>query len=289
MAIIQQKSGGILYVVGTPIGNMADISPRAIEVLSQVDVIAAEDTRHTRGLLMRIGVKTPLLACHDHNEREVAPRLIERLVSGESVALVSDAGMPLISDPGWTLVSLAIDADIEVVSIPGPCAVTAALSIAGLAADRFVFEGFLPRRSSARRSRLQALKMESRTLIFYESVHRVKTTWVDMTEIFAGDRKAVIAREITKLHESCYRGTLNQLAQRLDTEIPLAGEFVILIAGAPIEPETTDVSIVRTFEIANKHLPAKAAVALTAELCSAARNKVYRLTRLGSPENNDES
>ena len=274
-----QMNAGTLFVVGTPIGNAADLSARAQDVLDRVDVIAAEDTRRTGGLLMRIGVKTPLIAYHDHNERTLAPQLTQRLLAGDSIALVSDAGMPLISDPGWLLVSTARQSGVNIVTVPGPCAATAALSISGLPTDHYVFEGFLPRRTAARAERLQFLAAERRTLIFYEAVHRIGATLAAMCAAFGPERQAVLARELTKLHETCYSGSLETLLGRIDTDITLLGEFVIVVAGAPEAPAADAVEVLRTFEILAKAVSPKQAVALTAELTGRSRNDVYRLTR----------
>lgn len=265
-----------LFVVGTPIGNVADLSERAAQVLSHVDVIAAEDTRHTRGLLTRIGVKKPLIAYHDHNEGELAPALIERLASGERIALVSDAGMPLVSDPGMTLVALAHTAGINVVSVPGPSAAVAALSVAGLPADRWCFEGFLPRRAGQRAERLRALAREPRTMIFYESVHRIAATLAAMAEIFGGARRAVLARELTKLHETCYVDTLEALSTT--DAIELRGEFVIVVTGAPLRSED-DAEALRVYTTLSRELEPPQALALTVKLTGRSRNDVYRLAR----------
>jgi 16S rRNA (cytidine1402-2'-O)-methyltransferase len=270
-------STGRLFVVGTPIGNLADMSQRARDVLASVDVIAAEDTRRTRGLLSRIGVQTPVLAYHDHNERALAPKLLDRIAAGESIALVSDAGMPLISDPGWFLVSSAQARGIAVVSVPGPCAVSAALSVAGLPTDRFAFEGFLPRRGAARQARLETLATDTRTLVFYEAVHRVAETLAALVQVFGGDRRAVLVRELTKVHEASYQGTLAELHARLESEIPLLGEFVIVVAGAEASAPAETHEIRRTLAILSRALSPKDAVRLTAEITGAPRNEVYRL------------
>jgi 16S rRNA (cytidine1402-2'-O)-methyltransferase len=226
-------SRGKLFVVATPIGNLDDLTPRAREVLAAVDVIAAEDTRHTRGLLSRIGVEARLIAYHEHNERERVAELLERLKSGATVALVSDAGTPLISDPGWRLVRSAREQGIEVAPVPGPSAAIAALCCAGLPTDRFVFEGFLPRSDGARAARLRELRSERRTLVFYESVHRLPETFAALVDHFGADREAALARELTKVHEQLRSGTLAALAASLGTEVPLLGEFVLVVAGNP--------------------------------------------------------
>lgn len=272
----QEIPGGSLCVVGTPIGNVTDLSPRASRILALVDVIAAEDTRRTRALLTRIGANTPLIAYHDHNEDDVAPRLIARLSAGERVALVVDAGMPAISDPGMTLVAQARSAGIAVLSVPGPCAATAALSVTGLPSDRYCFEGFLPRRAGPRLARLQELAHERRTMIFYEAVHRVDATLAAMAEVFGGQRRAAVARELTKLHESCHIDTLAALQG--EHVIESLGEFVIIVNGAPQRADD-DVEVLRVYATLADALDPKQAVTLTAQLTGRSRNDVYRLAR----------
>jgi 16S rRNA (cytidine1402-2'-O)-methyltransferase len=269
----------VLYVVGTPIGNMEDLSPRARQVLAAVDVVAAEDTRRTRGLLSSIGANPRLIAYHDHNESRQASRIVARLLRGDSVALVSDAGMPLNSDPGYQLVRAASAAGVRVVSVPGPSAVLAALSIAGLATDRFAFEGFLPRRAAARRERLVALSTEPRTLVFYEAVHRVAATVAEMKSAFGPSRPAALARELTKLHEAVYRGSLETLHAALGAEIPLKGEFVLVVAGAPACVNEDMSEARRVFAALSAELPAGQAARLTAAVTGVKRNAVYRLAR----------
>ncbi len=223
-----------LYVVATPIGNLADISARARRILAAVDFIAAEDTRHSARLLQALEISTPMLALHEHNEAARAPALVARLLHGESAALISDAGTPLVSDPGYRLVRAAQDADIAVCAVPGASAPVAALSIAGLATDRFVFEGFLPARKAARQTRLNELAAEPRTLILFEAPHRLAAMLADCAACFGPEREAVLARELTKMHESCRRATLGELSRRVTTnEEPARGECVVLIAGAP--------------------------------------------------------
>ena len=209
--IIVIKSAGRLYVVATPIGNLGDLSVRAREILQTVSLIAAEDTRHTGVLLKHFGIRTPQVSLHDHNERHRSGGIIERLRQGDSVALVSDAGTPAINDPGFDLVRTAAAAGCEIVAVPGPCAAIAALSIGGLPTDRFCFEGFLPARGAARRKRLQSLAAEARTLVLYEAPHRVRETLEDCAAVFGGERSATVAREITKMHETTYRGPLREL------------------------------------------------------------------------------
>ncbi len=272
------ESQGTLYVVGTPIGNLEDLSVRARHILSIVDLVAAEDTRHTRGLLSNIGLKQTLIVYQQHNESRQTERLIETLQGGESVALVSDAGTPLISDPGLTLVAAALDAGIEVVGIPGPSALVTALSISGLPAERFVFEGFLPRRAAARRTQLETLKNETRTMVFYEAVHRVAATVADLEAVFGPDRHIALARELTKLHESLETGTLGEIAARLGEDIPPKGEFVLVIAGAADDAGGDVAEAKRVFDILHAELSATSAAKLTAKITGLARNEVYRLT-----------
>lgn len=274
-------SPGTLYVVGTPIGNLDDLSIRARSVLDAVDLIAAEDTRRTRRLLSSIGLKvTRLIAYHEHNERQRTPDLLVQLKAGKSLALVADAGMPTISDPGVRLVRAALAANVPILSVPGPSADTAALSISGLATDRFVFEGFLPRRGNQRRERLKLLASESRTMIFYESVHRLPDAFVALTEMFGGARQSVIARELTKLHEAVYCGTLAELSGQLGNDIPLKGEFVVLVAGSTGVESVVNSEVLRIFAILSDSVTAKDAVALTARITGLSRNNVYQLTRI---------
>ncbi len=227
------KKAGTLYVVATPIGNRDDLTPRARQVLATVDVIAAEDTRHTGRLLSHFGIDTPQIALHDHNELRQAEVVIERLLEGADVALVSDAGTPLVSDPGYRLVAAARAAELVVSPLPGASAVTAALSVAGLPTDKFVFEGFLPPRADARRKRLRALVSEPRTLVFLESVHKIEACLADLVAVFGGDRAAFVGRELTKLHEQCVQATLAEISEGLSTgRIVRKGEFVLITAGA---------------------------------------------------------
>ena len=228
-----EVASGVLYVVATPIGHLGDLSSRALAVLGAVDLIAAEDTRHTRALLTHFGVQKPLVSLHEHNESRQLEMLLSRLREGAAVALVSDAGTPLISDPGYGLVNAALAAGIRLSPIPGPCAGIAALSVSGLPTDRFVFEGFLPPRTAARQHRLRQLAQETRTLVFYESPRRLVDTVADMALVLGAARAACIGRELTKRFETFYRGTLGQLqaefAARPDA---LRGECVLLVAGA---------------------------------------------------------
>src|ERR1700754_4224334 len=225
---------GTLYVVATPIGNLADLTPRAREVLASVALIAAEDTRHTRQLLQSCGIGTALTSLHEHNEGAKSAELVARLAQGESIALVSDAGTPLVSDPGFDLVAAARRAGIAVIAIPGACAAIAALSVAGLPTDRFVFEGFLPAKTAARSERLEQLSREERTLIFYEAPHRLAEVLGDMTRIFGAERNASISRELTKRFETTYTGTLAHLHDAAERDSDMSrGEIVIIVSGAP--------------------------------------------------------
>jgi 16S rRNA (cytidine1402-2'-O)-methyltransferase len=224
---------GTLFVVATPIGNLEDLTPRARQTLAEVDLIAAEDTRHTGRLLSHFGVKTRLLALHDHNEAELADKVIDMILAGQSVALVSDAGTPLVSDPGYRLVKAAHQRAVPVTPIPGPSALTAALSVAGLPTDRFCFEGFLPAKKKARFDMLTGLKTEERTMVFYESVHRIEGALAALSGTFGTDRIAFLGRELTKMHEQCVYGTLGEIhAQLLDGLITRKGEFVIVVGGS---------------------------------------------------------
>jgi len=213
---------GRLQVVATPIGNLADLSERAREALAGADVIAAEDTRHTAALLKASGIARPMISLHEHNEAHRVPALLARLAAGERVALVSDAGTPLLSDPGFELVRRAAAAGFEVSTVPGPSAITAALAVAGLPTDRFCFEGFLPARERERRGALGALAQEPRTLVFFEAPHRIAATLADMAAVLGPERAAVVARELTKAHETVYRGSLRELAARAAAETNFA-------------------------------------------------------------------
>jgi 16S rRNA (cytidine1402-2'-O)-methyltransferase len=221
---------GILYIVATPIGNLEDISLRALRLLKEVDLIAAEDTRHTRILLSHYDIRTPLTSYHEHNEKTQAPKLVQRLQYGESIALVSDAGTPAISDPGYRLLVEAFRAGIQVIPIPGPSAMATVLSASGLPTDRFVFEGFLPPRKQERETKLQALRYESRTIVFYEAPHRLKESLADMRRIF-GDREIVIAREVSKVHEEFLRGSIEAVISQL-AEREVKGEITIVVHGS---------------------------------------------------------
>lgn len=223
---------GTLYIVGTPIGNLEDMTFRAVRILQNVDIIAAEDTRHTGKLLQHFQVLTPQVSYHEHNRQSRIPELLEHLGNGKAIALVTDAGIPLISDPGYELVKACIEALILVVPIPGASALITALSAAGLPTDRFVFEGFLSAKKQQRRQHLEFLHTESRTLIFYESPHRLRDTLQDLTEIFGSDRQIVLARELTKLHEEFWRGTIGEANAIHENREP-QGEYTLVVAGIP--------------------------------------------------------
>lgn len=228
------EQSGSLYVIATPIGNLADLSPRATQVLKQANVIAAEDTRHSGTLLAHADVRTAMLPLHEHNEDQVTPALVERIRNGEVVALISDAGTPLVSDPGFVLVRAARAAGITVRTVPGACAAVAALSVSGLASDRFVFEGFLPAKATARRRRLAALVNETRTLVFYESSHRIAHAARDLATLFDNERRVCLARELTKLHEQSVPLAIGELPEWLAADATRCrGEFVLVVAGAP--------------------------------------------------------
>lgn len=267
---------GRLWVVATPIGNLDDLSPRAQETLRRAALIAAEDTRHSAPLLARYGISTRLVALHEHNERDEAERLVARLRAGEDIALISDAGTPLVSDPGFRLVRAARFAGIPVSPVPGACAAIAALSVAGLPSDRFVFEGFLPAKSGARRERLAELAGEARTLVFYESSHRVRECLDDMAAVFGPGRPAVLARELTKLFETVLDGTLAELVARVAADPNQErGEFVLLIGGRPEQEDARLAEGRRVFALLREELPPARAAKLAAAISGAPRKALY--------------
>lgn len=268
---------GRLHVVATPIGNLGDLSPRALETLRSVDLVAAEDTRHTQQLLAAFGARATLVSLHDHNEAAQSAQLVARLLAGENIALVSDAGTPLVSDPGFRLVRAAREAGIAVTPVPGACAAIAALSVAGIASDRFSFEGFLPNKAAARRERLQGLAAEPRTLIFYESSHRIADTLADAADAFGPQRHAALARELTKRFETILDGPLSALIERLATDPDQhRGEFVLIIEGAPdADGDATLTLGRRAFNVLREHLPPSQAARLAAEISGAPRKKLY--------------
>ena len=270
---------GTLYVVATPLGNLADITHRAVEVLTQVQWIAAEDTRHSRVLLEAYGICTPCIAYHEHNERATLDAMIEKLQRGESIALVSDAGTPLISDPGFPLVREARALDLPVVPIPGASALIAALCVSGLPTDRFIFEGYLPAKGAARRKRLDELRGETRTLVFYESAHRIVEALQDMHDSFGAERPAVVARELTKMFETVCAGTLAQELARVSVDAnQQKGEFVVLLHGLVVpEDARPNVEAERVLRILCAELPPTRAAALAAQITGAKKNALYPL------------
>ena len=282
---IVNHARGRLLVVATPIGNLNDLSSRAREALQEASLIAAEDTRHTAGLLQAIGVSKPMLSLHAHNEEARVPELLTRLQSGEVIALVSDAGTPLLSDPGYRLVSSAARAGIDVGVIPGPSAITAALAVAGLPTARFCFEGFLPARSRERRTALARLAAEPRTLVLFEAPHRIVETLADLVDEFGGDRAAVVARELTKAHETIYRGTLAEIAGLAAGEPNFQrGELTLVIQGAEEKADSVDRQLLRrAVDLLAKELPPARAAAIAAQLTGATRNEAYALVTRSAP------
>jgi 16S rRNA (cytidine1402-2'-O)-methyltransferase len=266
---------GALYIVATPIGNLEDLTLRALRILKEVDLIAAEDTRHSRKLLDHYGIQTPLTSYHEHNEQAKARHLVERMQRGESIALISDAGTPVISDPGHRLVQEAIRSGISVSPIPGPSALMAALSASGLSVERFSFEGFLPAKRKERREKLQSLRAEMRTMIFYEAPHRARESLADIGEIL-GDRKMVLAREITKVHEEFLRGSAVDLsAQLADRE--WRGELTLVIAGASAVPAAPESIMAEIRGLKNGGMRVKEIAALIGEKYSVKKRDVYRM------------
>lgn len=271
---------GSLYVVATPIGNLDDISARALRILREVALIAAEDTRHSVRLLQHFGIETPLAACHEHNERDQGGRFLARLQAGEDVALISDAGTPLISDPGYHLVRQARAAGIAVVPVPGACALIAALSAAGLPSDRFIFEGFLPAKAAGRRARLEQVREEPRTLIFYEAPHRILECLQDMREVFGDDRPALLARELTKTFETLQGLPLAELCEWVAADSnQQRGECVVLVAGwqAPEGEEAVSAEALRVLDLLLSEMPLRRAAALAAEITGVRKNVLYQV------------
>jgi 16S rRNA (cytidine1402-2'-O)-methyltransferase len=276
---IVKKSTGRLDVIATPIGNLADLSARARQCLSEADLIAAEDTRHTLVLLRAIGVSRPLLSLHAHNESQRVPQILAQLEAGAAVALVSDAGTPLLSDPGFELVQQAASAGFEVRSIAGPSAITAALAVAGLPTGRFCFEGFLPARARERRTALLELASELRTLVFFEAPHRIAESLEDLAAVFGAERRAIVARELTKVHETIYRGTLAQLAAQAKNDANFQrGEITIVVCGAAPSPASVDPQLLRrTVALLLKELSPGKAASLAAQLTGATRSEAYAI------------
>jgi len=270
-----------LFVVATPIGNLEDITHRAVNLLAAADLVAVEDTRRTRVLLSRYDIRTRLLALHEHNEQARIPELLERIARGEMVALVSDAGTPLISDPGFRLVRAVAEAGLPVIPVPGPSALTAALSVAGLPTDRFVFEGFMPARQQARRKRLAELADEPRTLVFFESSHRIEACLADLAAVFGADRRAAVCRELTKQFETVLRGSLDNLARRLAADAnQRRGEFVLVVEGSGNEAGARPgVELARALL---EFLPASQAARVAAQMTGAPRRELYSALEAGS-------
>lgn len=283
-----RKPAGALFVVATPIGNLQDLSPRAAACLGDADLLLAEDTRHTRTLLEACGITRPAGAfesLHEHNERERVPALVSRLQAGARIALVTDAGTPLLSDPGSLLVAAAARAGVEIVTLPGPCAAIAALSIAGLATDRFVFEGFLPAKATARREALGTLAHETRTLVFYEAPHRLEVTLQDLATVFGAEREAAVARELTKRFERVYRGTLAALASQCAADANMTrGEIVLVVAGAPRQDDDAAArAAASVLQTLLQELPVSQAARIAAQLTGRSRKELYERALVLAP------
>jgi len=269
---------GILYIVATPIGNLSDISGRAIEVLKQVDLIAAEDTRHSKSLLQHYGVGAPMQAYHEHNEEYLTPKLIQRLLEGESIALISDAGTPLLSDPGYRLVKAAHESSVKVSPLPGPCAAIAAISVAGLATDRFLFAGFSPHKQGARQAFYREFERQTATLIFYESSHRIVAAAKDLLQVYGPDRHIVMAREITKTFETIHSTALGEFPEWLEADHnQQKGEFVLVLEGAAKNDNDLELDMENTLRVLLEELPVKQASQLTAKITGMKKNQVYKL------------
>jgi 16S rRNA (cytidine1402-2'-O)-methyltransferase len=267
---------GCLYIVATPIGNLDDITYRAVQVLKEVDAIAAEDTRHSKKLMQHLGVTTPLVALHEHNENALSEKIIKRLEQGESLALISDAGTPLISDPGFPLVNQAHKAGLKIIPVPGASSVLAALSVSGLPTDRFVFEGFLPSKKTARQNRLRELEKETRTLILFETPHRIAVALADLAEVLGEDREIVIARELTKTHEEVIRGSVGQVLEAASSEaLQERGEFVLVLAGNGNKQSAIDDQALKIFDLLMEELPLKTSALLAAKITGLKRKDFY--------------
>lgn len=276
---------GTLYVVATPIGNLGDISERAIDVLNSVDVIAAEDTRHSARLCQHFSIDTPLKAYHDYSDQAHSEAMIGQLQDGKNIALISDAGTPLISDPGYRLVKLARDADINVVPIPGACAMAAALSVAGLPSDRFCFEGFLPAKSGQRLNYLQALLEEERTMIFYEAPHRIEDSLAAMVDVFGAERDLVLAREITKTYETVLAGSAQQVLSRVQEDPnQRKGEMVVLVKGFEAKDKQIDAKVEHMMRCLLAQLPVKQAAQIGAEISGLRKKELYQWALDNKPD-----
>lgn len=267
-----------MYVVATPIGNLEDLSARGLRTLSEVDLILAEDTRHSVNLLRHFGISTPLRSFHEFNELEVVPEIIDKLRNGRNIALISDAGTPLISDPGYQLVNRLAAEGFRVVPVPGPSAIITALSAGGLSTARFVFEGFVPSNRSGRQKLLKSLAYETRTVVLFETPHRIVAFLADAADAFGGDRDAVLARELTKKFETIYRGSLGELLEMLKAgENDIKGEFVVLIDGYKEQKSRLDLESIRILKILLAHsLPVREAAAIAAEITGARKNTLYK-------------
>ena len=270
---------GELYLVATPIGDMTDIAPRALDILNIVDIVAVEDKRRSSRLFSHFGIKTPMISYHDHSEEKQVKKIIDELLCGKSVALISDAGTPLISDPGFKLVNAAKDKSIKVSPIPGPCALIAAISASGLPSNRFIFEGFLPAKSIARITKIQNISADSRTIIFYEAPHRILETLIDMIKVIGPSRKIVLARELTKSYETFISGTLKGVLEIIEKDLnQQKGEIVIVLAGADSSEkkiETQDSK--RILSVLLEDLPLKQAVSLGSKITGVQKNIFYKL------------
>jgi 16S rRNA (cytidine1402-2'-O)-methyltransferase len=268
---------GALYIVATPIGNLEDLSPRAISVLKHVDLIVAEDTRHSKPMLNQFGIETKIRAYHDHNEREQTPKLIELLQQGHSIALISDAGTPLICDPGYHLLGAAHAEKIKVIPVPGASAMVSALSASGFSAEKFIFEGYLPVKQVARQTRMQALQTEARTMVFHEVPHRIINFMEDSIDCFGASRQAVIAKEITKLHETIYRDSLENILLWLKEDaVRCKGEFVVVIQGEKTD-QFDSAEAKRILQILLKDHSVKDAVKLATEILNGKKNELYKI------------
>lgn len=272
-----EENAGILYIVATPIGNLDDISHRALRILEEVDVILCEDTRHTRKLLSHFAISNTTKPLHDHNEKQQAAYIVEKLKQGKQLALVSDAGTPLISDPGYSVVNECRQAGMKVVSVPGACAAIAALSIAGLPTDRFLFEGFLPAKEVAKNQAMEKLLDETRTTVFYESPRRVLDTLNTIASVLGDERKVVIAREITKTFESVYQGTVAEVIEIVNSDANhQRGEFVVMVAGAIKAEGSIPAEVISTLKLLMSELPLKKAAALTSSIYGIKKNQLYQ-------------
>ena len=269
---------GTLYVIATPIGNRADMGERAISILKQVDLIAAEDTRHSKGLLQHYNITTPMQAYHDHNEEQATPKLIQRLLEGDNIAIISDAGTPLLSDPGYHLVKAAHASSIKVSPVPGACAAIAALSVSGLATDRFMFAGFAPHKQGARQNFYREFEHQVATLVFYESSHRIVASLKDMLLIFGEKRRVVLAREISKLFETVYSSTIGDLLDWLQADAnQQKGEFVLVLEGAEEQMNPQFAELEQLLKILLEELPVKQASQIAAKITGVKKNQIYKL------------